>query len=163
MTDPQLTAAVERANSALALALSEIALLPHGEERDARLTGIATLLVGSSDETWAQALQQCPDLAYAVPVPDAQLHASELDAVARLTASDIGLIDRTLVANASPAWKKATRIVGSTLVDLNPQFTGVSLGFYAQRIAALVQRGDLEAQGDVAFLRLCELRLSNLP
>ncbi len=161
--DPDnLATAVERARMALSLALSEIALLPLGEERDSRLNGIATILVGSSDETWVEAIRQCSDLAHAKPIPDAQLHPSEQEAVSRLKECDIGVIDRTLVGNSSHIWQKATRIVGYTLVDLNNQFPGISLGFYAQRIATLVQSGELEAQGSMKFMRLCELRLSTL-
>lgn len=158
--DPaNLTAAVECARIALSLALSEIAALPLGAERDARLKGIATILVGSSEEAWAQAIEQCPDLAHAKPIPDAQLDALEHEAVSRLKASDIEVVDSTLVANSTETWQRATRVIGHTLVDLNNQFPGVSLGFYAQRIAALVQRGELEAQGNIEFMRLCELRL----
>lgn len=157
-----LAAAAEHARMALSLALSEIALLPLGEERDSRLNSIATIMVGSSDETWADAIRQCLDLTHAKPTPDGVLHASELEAVSRLKESDIGVIDRTLVSNSTDTWRKATRIVGHTLVDLNNELTGIPLGFFAQRMAALVQSGELEVQGNLDFIRLCELRLSTL-
>jgi hypothetical protein len=157
-----LAPATERSRFALSLALSEIALLPRGEERDSQLNAIATLLVGGSEEARVQAIQQCPDLAQAKPIPDAQLHTSELEGVSRLKESDIRAIDRIIVVNSTHIWQKATRIVGFTLVDLKNQFPEAPLGFYAQRIAALVQGGKLEVQGDIEFMRLCELRLSSL-
>jgi hypothetical protein len=157
-----LAAAAERSRFALSLALSKVALLPLGEDRDSQLNDIATILIGSSEQARAQAIQQCPDLAHAKPIPDAQLHTAEMEKVSRLKVSDIEVIDRTIVANSTHIWQKANRIVGCTLVDLKIAFPEVPLGFYAQRIAALVQGGKLEAQGEIEFMRLCELRLSSL-
>jgi len=155
-----IASSLERARVALSLALDEIALLPLGEERDSRLNAIATILVGRSDESLADAIRQCPDLALAKPIADTQLHPPELDAISRLSESDIAVIDRTLAANSTNTWLKATRVLGYTLVELRSKFPGISLGFYAQRITALVHSGELEAQGDIEFLRLCELRLA---
>ncbi|OYT91667.1 MAG: hypothetical protein CFE43_12025 [Burkholderiales bacterium PBB3] len=157
---PDLQAALEHASTALTAAIAELSAMPEGEERSGRLRDIATMLAGSTEALRAQAIQLCPDLESAEPIPDTQLHESEREAVSRLTVSDIKVIDRALVASATTAWRHGTRVIGETLVSLNDQFPGVSLGFYAQRVAALVQSGKLQARGNIKFMRLCEIKLS---
>lgn len=126
------------------------------------MRALATLLVGSADTLRQQAFRICPALETAEPIPDAHLHPSELEIVARLEASDVEIIDRTLLASATPRWQPARRVVGDALITLNDQFPGVPLGFYSQRVAALVHGGELAARGDLAFMCLCELRLADL-
>jgi hypothetical protein len=155
-----LQAAMQQARTALIAATADIVSMPEGEERSSQLRALATILVGSHEELRAQAIRLCPDLERAAPIPDAQLHESELVAVSRLKDSDIGIIDRALVASSTSSWKKATRVIGDTLVTLNSQFPDVSRGFYAQRVAALVRSGGLQAQGNLEFMRLCEVKLS---
>jgi hypothetical protein len=105
-------------------------------------------------------MRLCPDLASTEAVPDGQLHPTELEGVSRLKDVDIVTIDGALLANSTASWQRASRVIGHALVTLNNQFANVAFGFYAQRVAALVQDGRLQAQGDLAFMRLCEVRLS---
>lgn len=160
---PDLTAAMDRAVLALTAAATAVAALPEGADRTQPLRALATLLVGSPDTLRQQALRLCPALATAEPIPDAHLQPAELAIVSRLEASSIEAIDRTLLASATPRWQPARRVVGDALITLNDQFPGLPLGFYMQRVAALVHGGVLAARGDLAFMRLCELRLADLP
>jgi hypothetical protein len=121
---------------------------------------IATLLVGSTEELRAQAIRLCPDIENAEPIPDAELNPAELGMVTHLTASDLELIDRTLVANATQSWQSVARVVGYALVDLKTTLPGIPLGFYAQRVAAIVHSGAMLGRGDLGFIRLSEVRLS---
>lgn len=155
-----LLAAVEQASAALTAAATEIAAMAHGEERARRVRAIATLLVGSPAALRAQAIRLCPDIESAEPNPDTQLSTEELAMASHLTTSDLALIDRTLMANATPSWQSVARVVGYTLVDLKTTLPDIPLGFYAQRVAAIVHSGALQGRGDLGFIRLSELRLS---
>lgn len=156
---PNLRSALEWASTALTAALVEIASMPEGDERTRNLRYIATLLVGKPEELRAAAIRQCTDLERAEPIPDTHLEGAELEIVSRLTASDLEVIDRTLVAGSTSSWRKVPRVIGGAMVDLNSQLPGIPIGFYAQRVAALVQRGALLAQGNLEFIRLSEVRL----
>jgi hypothetical protein len=157
-----LQAALNQASAALTAAAADIASMPEGEERARQVRAIATLLVGSPEALRVQAILQCPDIESAEPIPDTQLNTEELAMVSHLTASDLALIDRTLVANATPSWQIVSRVVGCTLVDLKNALPGIPLGFYAQRAASLVCRGTLLGRGNLGFIRLSEVRLASL-
>jgi hypothetical protein len=139
--------------------MAEIASMPEGEERTRLLRAVAASLVGAPEELRATAIRQCPDLEGAEPIPDTQLEATQLEFVSRLTATDLEVIDRTLVANSTSSWQKVHRVIGYALVDLKSQLPGIPLGLYAQRVAALVQNGALLAQGNLEFIRQSEVRL----
>ena len=157
-----LQAALKQANVALTAAVASIASMPDGEERARQLRAIATLLVGSPEALRVQAILQCPDIESAEPIPDTQLNTEELAMVSHLTVADIALIDRTLMANATPAWQMVSRVVGYTLVDLKHALPGIPLGLYAQRAASLVRSGTLLGRGNLGFIRLSEVCLQGL-
>jgi hypothetical protein len=56
-------------------------------------------------------------------------------------------------------WRKMWGIVGHAMVTLQGQVPDLPLGVYMQRIEALVRDARLEAQGDIRFIRLSEVRL----
>ena len=155
-----LQAALEQARAALCAAAADIAAMPEGEDRSRLVRAIATLLVGSPEELKVQAIRLCPDIESAEHIPDTQLNPVELEMVTHLTASDLELIDRTLVANATQSWQRVARVVGYALVDLKDTLPGIPLGFYAQRVAALVSSSALLGRGDLGFIRLSEVRLA---
>jgi hypothetical protein len=151
--------ALEQASDALTAAAADIAAMPQGDERARQVRAIATLLVGSPEEAREHAIRLCPDIGSAEPIPDTHLEPSELAMVSPLTATHLELIDRTLVANATQSWQSVARVVGYTLVDLKTALPGIPLGFYAQRVRALVHSGALLGRGDLGFIRLSEVRL----
>ncbi len=154
-----LQAALKQARDALTAAAANIASMPQGEERARQARTIATLLVGSPEALRVQAILQCPEIESAVPIPDTELNTEELAMVSHLTASDLALIDRTLVANATTSWQMVSRVVGYTLVDLQHALPGIPLGLYAQRAASLVRSGTLLGRGNLGFIRLSEVCL----
>lgn len=154
-----LRAALEQAGTAVSAAATNIASMPEGAERSRHLRALATMLVGSPEEFRVQAIRQCPDLESAVPTPNTQLDAAELEIVSRLAEADLAFIDKTLLASATSSWQKVARLIGTALVTLNSRLPGIPLGFYAQRVAALAQAGMLLARGDLGFIRLGEVRV----
>jgi hypothetical protein len=69
-------------------------------------------------------------------------------------------VDRALLAQAAPQWRKVARVVGAVMLEHKGRQPGVPDVWYAKRIAALVQAGRLEAQGNLKHMRFCEVRLS---
>ena len=133
--------------------------MPNGAERSRHLRGLATLLVGQPKESRATAVFQCPELETAEPFPDTLLDAAEHELVSHLTPSNLKTIDGALLSNSASSWRKAPRVIGSAMVTLEGQFQRLPLGLYVQRIGALVEGGELLARGNIAFMRLSEVRL----
>ena len=92
------------------------------------------------------------------PEPLPPLTDEQLDLVRRLSNEQVRKIDDALVSNASHQWRKVTRIVMSTMMELNDSL-GLPDIYYAQRVLSLVDAGRLEAQGDLKYLRFSEVRL----
>jgi len=95
--------------------------------------------------------------------PDPPLTAEQQALVATLTAADLRAIDEALLANATPRWRKVAMIVGLTmnqLEDRGDRVNGIPDVFYSQRVRLLVEAGQLEATGDLAYMRFSEVRLS---
>jgi hypothetical protein len=86
--------------------------------------------------------------------------ASEVEHIQALTAEQVAEIDAVVLSNITPAWRKVALIVAKTLrhfQDAQPELPDV---YYAMRIAELVQRGELESQGNLRRMRFSEVRLS---
>jgi hypothetical protein len=89
------------------------------------------------------------------PPPDAK----ELARYAELTHPQRVLIDALLLGHSSETWQKMARIVAETMNKVPPNLADVSYGYFTQRLRYLVGAGQLEARGNVAVMRYCELRL----
>jgi len=146
-------------HTALLAGVAEIALMPEGEQRAWALRGVASMLIETPESFKAAAFELCPELAVAEPIPDTYLSAEERELAARLTLADMQEVDRALIAGAVGTWRKMARVVGHAMVTLQGQVPDLPLGVYMQRIEALVRDARLEAQGDIRFIRLCEVRL----
>jgi hypothetical protein len=157
----EIVAACEQASAALTAAEAAIARMQEGEERSRHLRALAGLLASLFGELRAPAVRQYPDLDKTEPLgdPDTVLDADEQELVSRLTQPDLELIDGMLIANSASSWRKVARVVGTAMSTLRKQFPGVPDGFYAQRVVALVQRGELQAQGNLEYMRFSEVRL----
>ncbi|GCL62572.1 DUF3658 domain-containing protein [Pseudaquabacterium pictum] len=157
-----LQAALEHAKAALTASVADVMAATDPAERSGHLRALATMLVGSHEVLRSHAIALCPELEEVEPTSDHCLHESEQKAVAQLKNADIDTIDHELLTNTTCTWTKAIRVIGETLVSLDNRFSAVPLGFYAQRVAALISSGTLEARGNTEFMRLCEIRLSTV-
>lgn len=158
----EIISACEQASKALSAAEAAVARMPEGEERSQHLRALAGLFGSLFGELRLPAVRQFPDLEIAEPLgdPDTLLDEEELDAVSLLTAQDLKLIDEALLANTASSWRKVARVVGTAMIELNEQLPGVPDGFYAQRLAALVQTGRLHSAGNLDHMRFSEVRLA---
>ena len=156
---PDLAAAREQFSAALTTAIAELNSMPSGADRVRHLRGLATLLLAQPNEFRATVVLQCPELETAEPFPDTLLDKQELELVLRLTPSNLKTIDEALLDNSASSWRQAHRVIGTAMVSLEGQFERLPLGLYVQRLGALVESGRLLARGNIAFMRLSEVRL----
>lgn len=91
--------------------------------------------------------------------PAPALTAEQIDLVNKLDEVDIKRIDDTLLSNSSQKWCKVALVVGKTMMELSECIPGIPDIYYAQRIRYLVEIGELESQGDLAYMRYSEIRL----
>ena len=89
--------------------------------------------------------------------PDGMPSGEGMKAIGSLTAADFEKIDDALLAESSAVWRKSARVVGFAMSRV--RFNGIPDVFYAQRLKGLVERGKLEAVGDLNFMRYSEVRL----
>ena len=146
-------------HTALKVALDDIALMPQSEQRTLALRGIASMLMGTPETFKAASLEQCPELASVEPLPDTYLSAEEQETASSLTLAHMQALDSALVAGTVSTWRSVSRVVGDALVTLQGQLPALPLGICIRRVQGLVSEGRLEAQGNIQFMRLSEVRL----
>jgi len=93
------------------------------------------------------------------PDPDRDLTDEEKAIAANLSEKNLDVIDQQLLSNAKPTWRKVAMLVGLAMGDLPDRVVGIPDVFYAQRVRTLVERGLLEAQGNLQYMRFSEVRL----
>ncbi len=92
--------------------------------------------------------------------PDPPLSAEQLKIVEALSGEQIAEIDNALLANCIKRWRKVAAVVGFTMTDqLMDAFPGVPDIFYAGRVRRLIDKGSLEASGNLNYMRYSEVRL----
>ena len=91
--------------------------------------------------------------------PDPPLNAEQLALVEKLSDEDVREIDGSLRANANKNWRKVAFIVGITMSELPERIYGIPDVYYAGRIKHLVEKGLLESQGDLSYMRYSEVRI----
>ncbi len=91
--------------------------------------------------------------------PDAPLTPEQEDLVRTLSAESIEKIDTLLLSQATDRWRKVAMVVGLAMSALEDRRAGIPDTYYAQRVKLLVERGKLEAQGDLSWMRYSEVRL----
>jgi Protein of unknown function len=94
-----------------------------------------------------------------VPIPNPPLSADETAAFERLGPEEIAAIDDAVLSCALPRWRKVAMVAGLTMEKLADRFPQFSDVFYAERIRALADQGQLESQGNLSYMRFSEVRL----
>ena len=123
------------------------------------MRGLATLLVGQSEEFRATAVSRCPELETVEPLPDTHLDPEEHELVCQLTQSDLDVIDEAVLHSSASTWRKVSRVIGGAMVALEVDSLEYPRGLYVRRIGSLVGSGRLQAKGNLEFMRLSEVRL----
>ena len=99
--------------------------------------------------------------ALAALLDDAQDDARE--AIERLDAQDIAVIDGAILAALNRDWKKAGFIAAGVMIAAPDEYEDVPEIVYAVRIRALVQASRIGGKGDPDVLKTYEIRLPATP
>ena len=92
--------------------------------------------------------------------PDPPLTAEQFKIVEALSEDQIAEIDYALLANCLERWRKVAAVVGFTMTDeFMDAFECVPDIYFAERIRKLVEKGSLEARGNLHYMRYSEVRL----
>ncbi|TLZ30477.1 MAG: hypothetical protein E6K27_00425 [Gammaproteobacteria bacterium] len=87
------------------------------------------------------------------------LTAEQEARVRTLSKTVVSRIDASLVASASPRWRKVATVVAAALGEARGSAAGLPDVYYAQRVRELVAAGRLESFGDLCRMRYSEVRL----
>jgi hypothetical protein len=157
----ELVTACESASAALTAAEAVICRMPPGEERSQHMQVLAGLFADLLGQLRAPAVRQYPDLASVESPgePDTILDSDEEAEVSRLSPRELELIDEALLAGCAACWRKVARVVATTMTSIDRQFQDIPDGFYARRVIELVERGKLQSQGNLRYMRFSEVRL----
>lgn len=153
----------ERALAVLYEAEPVIQALPDDDERLSAFRSYGQVIVKVLSSLRAPLVLEYPALDTSSPTedePDTLLDPEEQELVDRLTLDQIQRIDAQLLADCvAGRWRKSARIVGTAWLALSKELPDVPVGYYAQRVIALVEAGSLEAQGNLHYMRFSEVRL----
>lgn len=94
-----------------------------------------------------------------VSVLDLELRPAERVAAASLSPEDLRDIDRTILSHAGTRWRKVVMLVSLTMRDLGPRHLDLTDVFYVHRLAGPVAARQLEAMGNISYMRLSEVKL----
>ena len=91
--------------------------------------------------------------------PDPPLTLDQSLRVSKLKQEDLLEMDRVLLSQAGPSFRKLARIVAGAIGELSTRLPDVPDVYYAQRVRNLVAAGQLESQGNLQYMRYSEVRL----
>jgi len=153
--------AYERALGVLSEAEALLWSLPDEPARNGLLHAHSAVIVDILSKLRAPLVLQFPELDTDSPegLPDTLLEPDEQDAVSRLTAVQMREVDESLLAACALSWKKVASVVGRASARESRQFADIPYGYFAQRVKALVEAGQLESQGNLDHVRYSEIRL----
>jgi Protein of unknown function len=153
-------AACEKSLAALTEVEQAILRIADEDERKRLLRALSSVIVEVLSGVQAPVVLQHPDLEppESLGQPDTDLTADEQEVVSSLSASDIELIDSALLADCASSWRKVARVVGTAIGTLRGRFPNIPVGYYALRVAHLVESGSLESEGNLEYMRYSEVR-----
>ena len=91
--------------------------------------------------------------------PDPLLSSEQQVRIEQLSSREREVIDSQIRNNCSSNWRKVVRIVGETMSSRPNDFQGIPDVYFAKRIYKLVEMGDLEFQGKLGYMQVCEVRI----
>lgn len=91
---------------------------------------------------------------------DAELDVVALKLIAALRPDEIQAIDMALLNACDHHWRKVAWVIGTVMSSMPDRVPGIPDTFYAKRMAEMVAKGRLEAQGDLSRMRYSEVRLA---
>ena len=156
-----LYAACEKTLASLTEAEHAIHRITDQEERKRLLHALTLAIVEVLSSVRGPVVLQFPELEppAALGEPDTVLSDEDKEVVALLGATDRDAIDNALLFECAPSWRKVARVVGTAMRSLQDTHPAVPVGYFAQRVAHLVDSGRLESDGNLEYMRYSEVRL----
>ena len=94
-----------------------------------------------------------------VPIPNDPISPEEAAAFARLREEEVRDIDDAILSCAARRWQKVAMMISLAERKLALRYPQFTYSFYAERIRLLAEKGQLESQGDLSYMRFSEVRL----
>ena len=91
---------------------------------------------------------------------DSEPSAEEIELMRSATSVQAEAVDTLLLASCSPRWQKVAMVIGVSLDEYDAKFPDLPYVFMQIRLLELVDRGVLDARGDVMAMRHSEVRLA---
>lgn len=85
----------------------------------------------------------------------------ELAKIRKATPQDAAAVDELVLGKCAGRWRKVAMVVGSSLEEFDVRFPNLPYIYMQLRIVELIEKGRLEAQGDVMSMRHSEIRVPN--
>jgi Protein of unknown function len=138
-----LVAACERTLESLTVFEGVLRRVTDTDERSQLVRSLGLVIADVLGTLRGPAIHQFPELEppERLDTPDTELTNDDLVAVSKLKAEEIELIDRTLLQQCAPSWRKVARVVGTAMSALREHLPQVPDSYYAQRVARLVASG----------------------
>ena len=93
--------------------------------------------------------------------PDGDLSPEVRALVDNLSPNQLSEIDNALLSNCLTQWRKVAAVVGFTMTnEFMAEYPGIPDVFFSQRVRSLVDRGILESEGNLSYMRYSEVRLA---
>ena len=83
----------------------------------------------------------------------------ELAQMRQATTSDAAAVDQLILSLCTVRWQKVAMVIGSSLDEYDKRFASLPYVYMQVRMLELIERGVLEAQGDVMSMRTSQVRL----
>jgi hypothetical protein len=92
-------------------------------------------------------------------IPDPPMSPEQAQVAASLSSEFVERIDAELLSHAKRHSRKVAMLVGLAMSNPAVRVPGLPDLFYAQRVRALVEKGALVAEGNLAYMGYSEVRL----
>ena len=160
-SDEEINALIEEALEKIDLVMQKIYTSPK-ENRKLYSIGTIGRAGGLLNEFRKPIFDRHLELKPAPPedyIPDPKMSEEEKTFCNLLSTEKLKEIDNALLTQATDRFSKVAKLVGTVFMDNNIHLEGIPDIFYSERIRLLVDKGLLEAQGDLNYMRFSEVRL----
>lgn len=160
-TDASLNKLLTEALAKLDAAMCEIIELPREEPDVCHRLGRIGRAIGLIREIQEPIFKKHPELRPPPPadyIPDPDMTEEEIEATSRLSSKELDGMDEAILLEADDRYLKVARIVVRAADNWAGPAESVPYAFYVQRIRRLIEKGALESQGDLRYMRFSEVR-----
>ncbi len=82
--------------------------------------------------------------------------------IAQLTDEQIETIDEALLGQTTEVFRKTAAIIGFSMGKLDKEILGIPDTYYLMRLKGLVEKGMIDVEGNIDYMRFSEIRLHSV-